>query len=461
MVSLSMSLSLYVLLTGTLVLLSPVRGWGQEGHEMIGNIAYKLLSNETKVRIHTILQDHDDDHDDDSEDGDMKLNVLGKVSSWADKVRYTHEYHWSGPLHYIDIRDDVIAGGCLYHNDHNQCHFDYNRDCPHDFCVVGAILNFTKQLLVPSTAAAATPSSSSATAIASSTSTTNDSSSDSVSLKFIAHFVGDIHQPLHCSRKSDRGGNSIHIHFNDTNTNTNDSDNNNEASSTFVTQKSTRTDNSNHRNSDYDKNKVVDYNYIMMRDPRRGGPRESDQGNHQMSQQRRLLRHSNTKNKHSIDKYHHHASLNLHTFWDSTMIDQSIKEDYDGSKQKFEHDVYTHYVLPLLKEHDADDDDDENNKSKCPYCRCNVDKDMDDHKSTGATQRNMIAALKSCVSKWGEESVQLAMKYSYQNEDQEEILNNDVVDYQYYKTRLPIVKQRIGIASIRLSYLLETIFSSP
>lgn len=31
---------------------------------------------------------------------------------------------------------------------------------------------------------------------------------------FVTHFVGDIHQPLHCARKSDKGGNTFHVHFN-------------------------------------------------------------------------------------------------------------------------------------------------------------------------------------------------------------------------------------------------------
>ena len=30
---------------------------------------------------------------------------------------------------------------------------------------------------------------------------------------FITHFIGDIHQPLHASRSSDRGGNKIPAHF--------------------------------------------------------------------------------------------------------------------------------------------------------------------------------------------------------------------------------------------------------
>lgn len=33
---------------------------------------------------------------------------------------------------------------------------------------------------------------------------------------FVTHFVGDIHQPLHCARKTDKGGNTIHVSFNAT-----------------------------------------------------------------------------------------------------------------------------------------------------------------------------------------------------------------------------------------------------
>jgi nuclease S1 len=32
-------------------------------------------------------------------------------------------------------------------------------------------------------------------------------------LMFLVHFVGDVHQPLHLGRATDRGGNSIEVHF--------------------------------------------------------------------------------------------------------------------------------------------------------------------------------------------------------------------------------------------------------
>ena len=38
-------------------------------------------------------------------------------------------------------------------------------------------------------------------------------------LKFIVHFVGDAHQPMHVSRKEDKGGNAIQVQFDGKGTN--------------------------------------------------------------------------------------------------------------------------------------------------------------------------------------------------------------------------------------------------
>jgi hypothetical protein len=52
------------------------------------------------------------------------------------------------------------------------------------------------------------------------TTTTTTTGAVEEALKFIVHFVGDVHQPLHVSRISDRGGNSITVHTNFTHPNT-------------------------------------------------------------------------------------------------------------------------------------------------------------------------------------------------------------------------------------------------
>mmetsp|Transcript_2106 Transcript_2106/g.4580 ORF Transcript_2106/g.4580 Transcript_2106/m.4580 type:complete len:406 (+) Transcript_2106:148-1365(+) len=167
------------------------QAWGKVGHEMIGNLAWQLLDADIQEVVRhilnvtstntTITQHKDDDN--------TTLTPLGAVADWADTVRHTHAYAWSGPLHYIDVRNDAC-------DDHDANHrqvttadcsdFVWSRDCPDDWCVAGAIQNYTSRLLL--------------------TPTTTDP------LKFVTHFVGDMHQPLHVSRTTDRGGNNISVH---------------------------------------------------------------------------------------------------------------------------------------------------------------------------------------------------------------------------------------------------------
>lgn len=123
--------------------------WGTLGHEMIGNLAWHRLSPSAKSWVQEILHVVEMSGDDDN-------SPLGKVADWADQVR--HWMGWSSPLHFIDIRDDQI-GGCYSNKD--GCHFQYERDCPNDVCVAGAILNYTKQLYQTDLSSSSLPSSSS------------------------------------------------------------------------------------------------------------------------------------------------------------------------------------------------------------------------------------------------------------------------------------------------------------
>ena len=85
---------------------------------------------------------------------------MAVVANWADHVR--HFLPWSGSLHYVDVRDDLIEGGCHYHYNNSTmtdnssdassssdlCEFQYyHRDCTDGGCVVGAILNYSTQLI--------------------------------------------------------------------------------------------------------------------------------------------------------------------------------------------------------------------------------------------------------------------------------------------------------------------------
>lgn len=137
------------------------QAWGAEGHRVIALIALQDLSPFTKRRVQALLG------------GDLSSS-LEDASTWADRVRpYRRD---TASWHYVDI--EIASRG-----------YDRRRDCANDNCVVEQIGRDLRVLQ------------------------TNDSSRDSKieALKFLIHFVGDIHQPLHCADNHDRGGNEISV----------------------------------------------------------------------------------------------------------------------------------------------------------------------------------------------------------------------------------------------------------
>jgi S1/P1 Nuclease len=191
-----------------------VHSWGKLGHEIVANIAWSRLAAPTQDWITEILSS---DLISFKAMNSSAGSPLANVANWADIVRYTHDYHWSAPLHFIDIRDDEILNGCPIMDPENygwknDCHFLYERDCPHDVCVSGAIMNYSSLLLASSKVMSCTKGSMRVRRIQSDISKRAEAS-PLVSLKFLTHFVGDIHQPLHVSRKTDIGGNKIEVNF--------------------------------------------------------------------------------------------------------------------------------------------------------------------------------------------------------------------------------------------------------
>lgn len=144
-----------------------VDAWGPEGHTAVARIAQEQVSKSALTSISTIIPGGD----------------LGSIANWADTVRSNPEWHWSEPLHFIDAPSW-------------DCNYVPSRDCYNeagefDYCVDGAIRNYTERISASKMVSAIDPT----------------------YLKFLVHFVGDIHQPLHCGFRDDRGGNSIKVHF--------------------------------------------------------------------------------------------------------------------------------------------------------------------------------------------------------------------------------------------------------
>lgn len=150
-------LALFVALSASL---APVgaAAWGSEGHQVVALVADGMLKRETRSRIAAILA---------LEPG----ATLASVSSWADRSRDRSTDAW----HYINLPRDA------------NCEQVQPRDCPAGNCVVGALATQLDRLATASGV------------------------EQIEALKYVVHFVADIHQPLHAGFSDDRGGNGYQL----------------------------------------------------------------------------------------------------------------------------------------------------------------------------------------------------------------------------------------------------------
>ncbi|OTB02901.1 hypothetical protein M426DRAFT_190581 [Hypoxylon sp. CI-4A] len=159
-----MKFSTCVLACGTCWLPGAV-AWGSLGHITVAYIASNFVKEDTATYFQDILR-NDTEH------------YLAGVATWADSIRYTQWGRFSKNFHFIDAKD----------NPPDYCGVDFDRDCKDDGCVVSSIQNYTSQIL----------------------DTDLYWSRRAQAAKFVVHFVGDIHQPLHVENVA-QGGNGIHV----------------------------------------------------------------------------------------------------------------------------------------------------------------------------------------------------------------------------------------------------------
>ncbi len=158
------TLLLLLALTGT----APLGAWGAQGHRLVALVATAQLSPVARQNVQRLLGPQ----------------TLADVSSWADEylVGNNQTSYW----HYVNIPPDART-------------YDRDRDCPRQpgvavggrgdiwrDCVIDRIRYNEERLANPML----------------------DVADRAIALKFLVHFVGDIHQPLHASGV-ERGGNGI------------------------------------------------------------------------------------------------------------------------------------------------------------------------------------------------------------------------------------------------------------
>ncbi|EEB90079.1 hypothetical protein MPER_11763, partial [Moniliophthora perniciosa FA553] len=170
-----MKLQSLILLGSALV--PGVLGWGAAGHEIVATIAQIHLHPEVLPKICEILDFH-------SNDPNQPECHLAPIAAWADKLKY--RMRWSAAMHYVGALDDYPSSTCAFPGDRGWAGTKLIN-------VLGAIRNTT-------------------TLLEGYVNGEQDISTADEALKFLVHFLGDLHMPLHLTGR-DRGGNSVKVKF--------------------------------------------------------------------------------------------------------------------------------------------------------------------------------------------------------------------------------------------------------
>lgn len=152
-------------------LIPPSHCWGSLGHRTVAYLASEYLTPNASTYVTNLLNDQD----------------ISEAALFPDKVRHMPMFNYTAGWHYIDAQDDPPR----------QCGINITRDCAmQGGCIVSAIVNQTARIMNESTSHA----------------------DRGQALRFLLHFLGDIHQPLHTEAEG-RGGNEIPVLFGNKHTN--------------------------------------------------------------------------------------------------------------------------------------------------------------------------------------------------------------------------------------------------
>ncbi|MFT4073634.1 MAG: S1/P1 nuclease [Dysgonamonadaceae bacterium] len=128
------------------------------GHRIVADIAYRNLSDEARKGV------------------DRVLGTRGIIyeSSWPDEIKSDKSYEYSYQWHYQNLREGMTDQDLQYLLKHPA------NEGEHLFLAIQSMETRLKQ-----------------------------NKKDSVALKFLVHFIGDLHQPLHLGHAGDLGGNKV------------------------------------------------------------------------------------------------------------------------------------------------------------------------------------------------------------------------------------------------------------
>ena len=135
-------------------------GWSQKGHDVTAHIAEQHLTPAAKATVDSLFQG----------------KSMVYWANWLDNASHTPEYAYSSTWHYKNINDGVA--------------YEDMQPNPSGDAITALKSRF--EIL----------------------SDPNSSYDDKVlALKMVVHIMGDIHQPMHVARATDRGGNNVKVKF--------------------------------------------------------------------------------------------------------------------------------------------------------------------------------------------------------------------------------------------------------
>ena len=146
---------------GLLMSSSSAFAWGFDGHRLVAEEAFPLLTPAAQAAVARLLK---------LEPGATFISI----ATWPDESRLPGTGSW----HYVNFgRDD-------------NCTYSAPKHCADGACVVQAI---ERQAAILASNA--------------------PDAEKLIALKYVVHFVGDAHQPLHAGYADDKGGNTYQVQF--------------------------------------------------------------------------------------------------------------------------------------------------------------------------------------------------------------------------------------------------------
>ncbi|KEP50031.1 S1/P1 nuclease [Rhizoctonia solani 123E] len=146
-------------------LATPALSWGAAGHEITATIAQIHLLPSAQEEICKILPSN------------FNCRLSG-IAAWADKIRGLPQFRWTSGLHYVNPLDDWPPEKCAF----GESGWKTEQN------ILQGIVNVTRGV------------------------DSLQGSQRDYALRFLVHFIGDIHMPLHLTGR-DRGGNEDRVRY--------------------------------------------------------------------------------------------------------------------------------------------------------------------------------------------------------------------------------------------------------